>query len=131
EQQGSQQAQQGHRGMQGQRGQSGQSSSGAMQDPDAAMDAFEEQQALREMLQKMAERKLEQLHNLPEDPAGQIRALQDYEFMDPEARQKFQELMEQLQQQVLNSAFQGMQQSLQNMNAQDMQALQNMLRDLN
>lgn len=131
EQQGSQQGQQGQQGMQGQRGQPGQSSSGAMQDPDAAMDAFEEQQALREMLQKMAERKLEQLHNLPEDPAGQIRALQDYEFMDPEARQKFQELMEQLQQQVLNSAFQGMQQSLQNMNAQDMQALQNMLRDLN
>ncbi|HLT19353.1 MAG TPA: hypothetical protein VKZ96_07860, partial [Thermomicrobiales bacterium] len=83
EQQGSQQGQQGQQGMQGQRGQPGQSSSGAMQDPDAAMDAFEEQQALREMLQKMAERKLEQLHNLPEDPAGQIRALQDYEFMDP------------------------------------------------
>ena len=98
---------------------------------DEQLDAFEQQQALQEMLEKMAERKLEQLHDLPEDPAGQIRALQDYEFMDQEARQKFQELMEQLQQQVLNSAFQGMQQSLQNMNAQDMQGLQNMLSDLN
>ncbi len=95
------------------------------------LDAFEEQQALRDMLQRMAEKKLEQLHGLPDDPAGQIRALQDYEFMDLEARQKFQELMEQLQQQVLNSAFQGMRQSLENMNAQDMQGLQNMLQDLN
>ncbi|MEZ4522306.1 MAG: hypothetical protein R3A46_11785 [Thermomicrobiales bacterium] len=100
-------------------------------DPDAALDDYEQQQALREMLEKMAERKLEQLHGLPQDPAGQIRALQDYEFMDQGARQKFQELMEQLQQQVLNSAFEGMQQSMQNMTAQDMQSLQNMLGDLN
>jgi uncharacterized protein with von Willebrand factor type A (vWA) domain len=101
------------------------------QSAESDVDGYEEQQALREMLERMAERKLEQLHELPEDPAGQIRALQDYEFMDQRARQKFQELMEQLQQQVLNSAFQGMQQSLQNMTSQDMQSLRNMLRDLN
>ncbi|CAN5829853.1 VWA domain-containing protein [soil metagenome] len=112
-----------------QAGESGSSESAA--DPEAALDDFEQQQALRDMLEKMAERKLEQLHGLPEDAAGQIRELQDYEFMDQDARQKFQELMEQLQQQVLNSAFEGMQQSLQNMNAQDMQSLQNMLKDLN
>ncbi len=104
---------------------------GAGANPDAELDDFEQQQALQEMLEKMAERKLEQLHDLPEDPAGQIRGLQDYEFMDQGARRKFQELVEQLQQQVLNSAFEGMQQSLQNMNSQDMQGLQNMLKDLN
>lgn len=108
-----------------------QANSGETGDAESDLDDFEQRQALQEMLEKMAERKLEQLHSLPEDPAGQIRALQDYEFMDQGARQKFQELMEQLQQQVLNSAFQGMQQSLQNMNAQDMQSLQNMLSDLN
>ena len=100
-------------------------------DPDAALDDYEQQQALQEMLEKMAERRLEQLHDLPDDPAGQIRELHDYEFMDQEARQKFQELVEQLQQQVLNSAFQGMQDSLQNMSPEDMQGLQNMLKDLN
>ena len=114
-----------------QTGEAGAAGQASQSDPDAELDDYEQQQALQEMLEKMAERKLEQLHNLPEDPAGQIRALQDYEFMDQNARQKFQELMEQLQQQVLNSAFQGMQQSLQNMNSQDMQSLQNMLSDLN
>lgn len=110
----------------GSQSQSGQGQQGGDEatDPDQA-------RALQEMLEKMAERRLEQLHNLPEDPAGQIKELHDYEFMDNQARQKFQELIEQLQQQVLNSAFQGMQQSLQNMTQQDMQGLQNMLSDLN
>ena len=36
----------------------------------------------------------------------------DYDFMDPEARRQFQELMAMLQQQVMQSTFQGMQQAL-------------------
>ncbi len=91
----------------------------------------DEAEALQNMLEKMAERKLEQLHDLPEDPASQIKALSDYEFMDAKAREKFQELLEQLQQQVMQSVFQGMQQSMENMTAQDMSDMQNMLSELN
>ncbi|RIK39999.1 MAG: VWA domain-containing protein, partial [Chloroflexi bacterium] len=45
--------------------------------------------------------------------------------------QKFQELLEQLQQQVLQQTFQGMQQSLQNMTAQDIAEMRQMLSELN
>ena len=40
-----------------------------------------------------------------------MRGLQDYEFMDPDARRMFQELMQSLQQQMLQPFMQGMQQA--------------------
>jgi uncharacterized protein with von Willebrand factor type A (vWA) domain len=88
-------------------------------------------EGLQDMLEKMAARKFQALNQLPDDAAGQIKALTEYEFMDAEARQKFQELLEQLQQQVLQQTFQGMQQSLQNMTPEDIQDMQNMLSELN
>ena len=79
----------------------------------------------------MAARNQEKLDGLPGDPAGRIKELNDYDFMDPTARQKFQELLASLQQQMLQQTFQGMQQALQNMSPEDMQGMRNMLRDLN
>jgi uncharacterized protein with von Willebrand factor type A (vWA) domain len=105
-------------------GEQGESADGEAPDP-------EQQQSLQDMLERMAARKTQSLNELPEDPAGQIKALQEYEFMDNNAREAFQELMEQLQQQVLQQTFQGMQQSLQSMTPEDMAAMQNMLSDLN
>src|SRR5919202_3569702 len=86
---------------------------------------------LQKMLERMAAQKQEQLDELPEDLGGAVKGLQDYDFMDPEARRKFQELMEMLQQQLMQSHFQGMQQAMQNMGPQQMQALRQMVRDLN
>src|SRR5579864_6737080 len=51
--------------------------------------------------------------------------------MDSEAREKFKELMESLQQQMMQQFFQGMQQSLQNMSPEDIARLREMIRDLN
>jgi uncharacterized protein with von Willebrand factor type A (vWA) domain len=95
----------------------------AEQDPDAAN--------LQQMLEKMADQKREFLDRLPESPAGSIRELQDYDFMDPDARQQFQELLNMLQQQMLQQQLQGMQQSLQSMTPEQMQNLRSMMRDLN
>jgi uncharacterized protein with von Willebrand factor type A (vWA) domain len=86
---------------------------------------------LHKMLEDRAKRKQEFLDKLPEDPAGQISELRDYDFMDPEAREKFQELLAMLQQQVMNSFFQGMQQGLQQMTPQDLSNIRDMVRDLN
>jgi uncharacterized protein with von Willebrand factor type A (vWA) domain len=86
---------------------------------------------LQQMLEKMAAQKQQQLDQLPDDLGGAIKGLQDYDFMDPEARRKFQELMEMLQQQLMQSHFQGMQQAMQNIGPQQMQALRQMVRDLN
>lgn len=95
----------------------------------AGDDGYDEQ--LQQMLENMAQKKLDALDKLPDDPAGQIKALTEYEFMDPRAREKFQELLQQLQQQVLQQTFQGMQQSLQNMTPEAMQDMQQMLSELN
>jgi uncharacterized protein with von Willebrand factor type A (vWA) domain len=88
---------------------------------------------LQQMLERMAAKRLEQLDNLPSDIGGQIRALRDYDFMEPEARRQFQELLEMLQQQMLQNQFQGMRQGLQDMqqNPQANQELRDMLHDLN
>lgn len=94
-------------------------------------DEAEHNEMLQNMLERLAERKLQALDSLPQDPAGQIKALTEYEFMDPEARRKFQELLEQLQQQVLQQTFQGMQQSLQNMTPDDIAEMRQMLSELN
>ncbi|MCO5175759.1 MAG: VWA domain-containing protein [Thermomicrobiales bacterium] len=91
----------------------------------------DDNERLQRLLESMAQKKLDALDNLPPDPAGQIKALTEYEFMDQRAREKFQELLEQLQQQMLQQTFQGMQQSLQNMTPESMQEMQQMLSELN
>src|SRR6266700_4108496 len=53
-------------------------------------------QTEREGLRRLPEgrpraRHEQQLDRLPPDPAGRIKALQDYEFVDPEAERLFQE----------------------------------------
>src|SRR5262245_61892698 len=72
-----------------------------------------------------------ELGRLPPDPAGRIKELQDYDFVDPEAERLFQELLKSLQQQMLQPFLQGMKQALSGMSPQDMQRLREMLRDLN
>src|SRR5436305_7126114 len=86
---------------------------------------------MRRMLEMIAKRKREYLDSLPDDIAGQIKKLSEYDFMDEQAREKFQELMGNLQQQMMQQFFQGMQQSLQNMTPEDIARLREMIRDLN
>jgi uncharacterized protein with von Willebrand factor type A (vWA) domain len=77
------------------------------------------------------EQKLNALDQLPQDPAGQIRAMQNYPFHSSEAKQKFDELMKSLQEQMLKPFMQGMQQGLQNLTADDLRRMREMMRDLN
>ncbi len=86
---------------------------------------------LMQMLEQMAEKKREQLDRLPADPGGAIKELHEYEFLDPEARRQFQELVAMLQQQVLQSTFQGMQQALGDMSPENIAEMRQMLQELN
>ena len=69
-------------------------------------------QRLRDLLEKMARGHW----TTRPASAGARRAassnLRDYDFMDPDARQQFEELLESLQQQVMQQYFQGLKQSL-------------------
>ncbi len=113
-------ADQNERGEAGQAGQSGGGEGEGAPDPD-----------LRRMLEQMAARKFNQLDQLPADAGDRIRALNDYEFMTPEAQRQFQELMAMLQQQILQQTFQGMQQALGQMTPEDMAEMRRMMQDLN
>ena len=86
---------------------------------------------LSKTLEKIAERKRQFLDQLPADMAGQIKALSDYDFMDHDARQQFDDLLKMLQQQMLGNQFEGLKQSIQSLTPQDLQQLREMVRDLN
>src|SRR5579883_886458 len=118
-------SQMGQAGQSGQGSQMGQSGQG-----DASGDELSPEQK-RRMLEMIAKRKQEFLDNLPKDVPGQIKSLTDYDFMDDEAREKFQELLASLQQQMMQQFFQGMQQSLQSMTPEDIARLREMIRELN
>jgi len=86
---------------------------------------------LLKYLQQRVDTKREQLDNLPESPAGRFRELSEYEFMDSEAQQKFQELTDQLKKQMLQNHFQSMKEQLRNLNSSDLEPARQMLRDMN
>jgi uncharacterized protein with von Willebrand factor type A (vWA) domain len=86
---------------------------------------------LAEMLKGIAEKKKNFLENLPEDLGGRVKELQNYEFMDPEAGRKFQELMEMLKQAMMDSFFNNLSQQISNLTPQDMQRLKEMIGELN
>ncbi len=84
-----------------------------------------------EMRRRIAQRRLERMNELPPDVGGRIRDLREYDFMDPAARQEFEDLLQLLQQQLMQSYFQGMQQSLQSMTPEALKEIQQMVQDLN
>ncbi|HXA27731.1 MAG TPA: VWA domain-containing protein [Candidatus Angelobacter sp.] len=97
---------------------------------DERVDAAKDEAAQR-IMDRIAKKRRETLDNLPAEPGGAIKQLQDYEWMEPRAEQKFQELLEELKKGVVDTYFKDMQQSLQNMSQGDMQAMRDMVRDLN
>ncbi|MFW6195251.1 MAG: VWA domain-containing protein, partial [Chloroflexota bacterium] len=97
----------------------------------ALPDEQEQLQGLMDYVQKRADRASETLDNLPESPAGQIQELQDYDFVDSGAREKFDELMNMLRQQMMQNFAQEQSQMLQNITPEQQQAMRDMLRDLN
>jgi len=113
----------GSQSQQGQEGQQGESGG------ENGSDLTPEQK--RKMLEMIAKRKQDYLDNLPADIPGQVKGLSEYDFMDDQAREKFKELMDSLQQQMMQQFFQGMQQSLQNMTSEDIARMREMIRDLN
>jgi len=109
--------------QQGQQGQPGQQGSQG--------GAGDDQQQFEEMLRRIAERKQDFLEGLPEDTAGQVKELQNYEFLNPEAQHKFQELMQQLKQAMTESFFKDVSQMVENMSQGDMQRMKDMVQALN
>ena len=83
------------------------------------------------MAADMAQRRQEQLDALPDDVGGRIRGLQEYDFLEPAARERFEALLDRLRKQVLDSMFQGLSEAIQNVTPEQLAANREMVRDLN
>ena len=88
-------------------------------------------ESARRILEKVARRRTEQLAGLPPEPAGALRELQQYEFMDQAAEQAFAELLAEIRSTVVDSHFKQISQQMQAMSGQDMSSLRAMAKDLN
>ncbi|MDA1188341.1 MAG: VWA domain-containing protein [Chloroflexi bacterium] len=83
------------------------------------------------ILEGRATRNLDALDQLPENSAGAVKQLNDYEFMDPDAARKFKELMDMLRQRMAHDLFRGMKDQLENISPEQTQSLTEMLKALN
>ena len=78
-----------------------------------------------------AQARHQRLDEMPPDLAGRFRELTRYDFADNEARRRFEELRDELRQQLMQSQFNRMAQGMQDMSPERMQALKDMLAELN
>ncbi len=84
-----------------------------------------------QVLRRTAQSRKDRLDSLPRDVAGQMHGLRDYEFMDPNARDAFQQLSDELRQQVLETYFQGLKEGVQGVTPEDLSGVRDMVKDLN
>jgi uncharacterized protein with von Willebrand factor type A (vWA) domain len=105
-------------GQQGEAGQAGQSE-------------LSDEEQFQQMLERIAQKKQDFIEALPEDPAGQMKELQNYEFLNPDAQSRYQELVDQLKQAMTESFFNDVSKMVDEMSDGDMQRMKDMVKDLN
>ncbi len=96
-------------------------------DPDASAEA----QRSAELAKETTTNKQMQLDMLPDDLAGKVRGLQNYEFESNEAQQRFDDLIDQLRQQLMEQQFNQMAGAMENMSPEDMARMKDMMAELN
>jgi uncharacterized protein with von Willebrand factor type A (vWA) domain len=95
-------------------------------------DAHDSGDARREEItnEVAAERRMA-LDLLPPDLAGQVQSLQEYEWTSSEAREAFDQLLEELRSQLMQSYFNQMSSAMSDMSPESMQRIKDMFNDLN
>ena len=86
---------------------------------------------LSRMLRSIAAKRLDSLDALPPDVGARVRALQDYDFIDGDARQRFEELLDGLRRSMLDRVSQGLADAVKSMKPEDLEPQREMVRDLN
>jgi uncharacterized protein with von Willebrand factor type A (vWA) domain len=88
-------------------------------------------QRRQEITEQVVEERQLQLDMLSPDLAGQVKDLQNYEFTSSEAREKFEELLDQLRQQLTQSYFNQMAGAMSQVTPEDLARMKDMLSSLN
>jgi uncharacterized protein with von Willebrand factor type A (vWA) domain len=91
----------------------------------------EQARLAEQVLRRAAQQRRDRLDSLPPDVAGRLHGLRDYEFMDPEARDAFNALTDELRQQLLQTYFQGLKEGVAGISPDDLDGVRQMVRDLN
>ena len=92
---------------------------------------LEMKERLLKTLEERASQNMEKLEALPEDVAGRIKNLDQYDFMDGEARRQFQELMDMLKRNAMSSFAKDMTQRLKSMDADSLAAMRHFMEAIN
>ncbi|MFP3907135.1 MAG: hypothetical protein ACLFWR_08895 [Acidimicrobiales bacterium] len=88
-------------------------------------------QRRQEVVEESVAGKQMDLDMLPPDLAGQVKQLQDYDFTSAEAQERFEGLMDQLRQQLMQQYVDQMSGAVQNMTPEDMARMKDMMSELN
>lgn len=97
-----------------------------------AREARESGDARREELtEQVAAERHAALDLLPPDLAGMVRELQAHDFTSSEAREHFEELLDQLREQLMQQQLDQMAGAVENMSAEDMGRMKDMFAELN
>ena len=96
------------------------------QDERAAIDELLEEaqasgdQRRQEVTEDVATERRMALDLQPDDPAGRLSSFQHYDFVSSEARERFEELLEELRREVADTFFEGASEALANMSPEEM-----------
>src|SRR5437868_4662599 len=85
----------------------------------------------REITEQAASERRAQLDMLPPDLAGMVRELSDYDFTSSEARERFDELVDKLKQQLMQSYFNQMAGAMSDVSPEHMARMKDMFSALN
>jgi uncharacterized protein with von Willebrand factor type A (vWA) domain len=85
----------------------------------------------REISQESAAGRHMELDMLPPDLAGQVRSLQNYDFVSQDAQQRFEQLLDKLREQLMQNQVNQMTEGMSNMSPEDMGRTKDMLAELN
>ncbi len=85
----------------------------------------------RDVVEQAAVENQMRLELLPNDLAGKVKTLQDYDFTSDDAGQRFDDLVDRLRQQLAQSWFDDMSGSMEHMSPEDMARMKDMMAELN
>jgi uncharacterized protein with von Willebrand factor type A (vWA) domain len=85
----------------------------------------------QEVTQQAVDERQFKLDMLPPDLAGQVKDLQEYDFTSSEAREKFEELLQKLREQLMQNMVDKMTGAMKSQTPEDLKAMKDMMADLN
>src|SRR5690349_12278345 len=93
--------------------------------------AASDDQRRQEVTDQVVQERNTALDLLPPDLAGQVKSLQEYEFTSSEARERFEDLMDRLREQLMQQFVDQVSGSMQDMSPEDLARMKDMMAELN